>query len=318
MIGLCLDLAWKKDSEFQFFLTAAINVMTGRLELQERIRRHQKEPTDEDKLEIDRQRSIMSAEFELLEDSLRRCLAVDGDSNDGKPSFPTFIKKYEDNTDQFQNIDDDEPSTISILEAPPENTSEPSAMVGPEKRTLIIPSTSLPVDHPLCKLEMNLRQQQAHRYINALKEVIAEKSFQYTNVIRVAPRKSVITRARNAIMKLNHKIQFYAKVYCRCRAAFLRLGADKHILDRFRDLTKHDIKASSAIRDPNIPGSSSLRLSWIWQMSPADANSPSHLRECEECFSNLLIIIMFYFQFNVFIGYAHVLNIIAGEKKQFS
>lgn len=171
--------------------------------------------------------------------------------------------------------------------APPENPSEPLEMIdtiGPEKRPLIIPSTSLPVDHSLCKLEMNLRQQQAHRYINALKEVIAEKSFQYTSVIRVAPRKSVITRARNAILKLNHKIQFYAKVYCRCRAAFIRLGADKHILDRFRDLTKHDVKASSAIRDPNIPGSSSLRLSWIWQMSPADANSPSHLRECENYF----------------------------------
>ena len=36
-------------------------------------------------------------------------------------------------------------------------------------------------------LELHLRQQQANRYIVALQEVIAEKSFQYSNVIRVAP-----------------------------------------------------------------------------------------------------------------------------------
>ena len=256
-----------------------------RLELQERIQRHQKEPTEEEKIEIERQRSIMSAEFELLDESLRRCLAVDGNKNNDKLSFPTTIHRYEEDTEQFENIDDDLPSSIPDLDSPTIDNSPKSLdtleTIRPEKRSLIIPSTCLPVGHPLCNLELNLRQQQAKRYINALQEVIAEKSFQYTNIIWVAPRKSVITRARNVIVKLNNKIQFYAKVYSRCRAALVRLGADNRILNRFKNLTKQDIKASSAIKDPNIPGSSSLRLSWIWQLSSADANSPSHVRECK-------------------------------------
>ena len=38
--------------------------------------------------------------------------------------------------------------------------------------------------------------------------------------------------------------------------------------------------ASSAIVDPNIAGSTSLRLSWIWTMAAGEGNSPRHLEEC--------------------------------------
>ena len=305
-----------------------------RLELQERIRQLQKDPTEEERADIEHQRSIMSAEFEILDEYLRRSLAVDGNKNsldginncagdgnvnNGRVSIPTDIHKYTEDTDQFQNLDDNQLSNLDAGEVEDSSQSlDTIETIRPEKRPLIIPSTSLPFDHKLCKLELHLRQQQAHRYINALQEVIAEKSFQFTNIMRVAPRKSVITRARGVIVKLNFKIQFYAKVYCRCRAALIRLGADKPILDRFRNLTREDVKASSAIKDPNIPGSSSLRLSWIWQLSSADANSPSYLRECKKYFLLNLIIIMYYLQFTVFIGYVHVPNVIGGEKRAFS
>ena len=115
----------------------------------------------------------------------------------------------------------------------------------------------------------------------AIHELIAEKSFHYTHIIRVAPRKGVITCARNAIIKLNHKIAFYCKVYSRCCAALLRLAAGTVTLATFKILTKDDVKASSAVKDPNAPGSSSLSLSWIWQMSMANIHSPANLRECK-------------------------------------
>ena len=49
----------------------------------------------------------------------------------------------------------------------------------------------------------------------------------------------------------------------------VRLGADNTILERFRILLKEDVKASTAILKPNLPGSSNLHLSWIWQMGPS-------------------------------------------------
>jgi hypothetical protein len=241
-----MDYAWTKHGRktVSSDSTAVYYIMTpSRLELQDRIRRLQKEPTEEERADVDHQRSIMSAEFELLNENLRRSLAVDGNIDCGKASIPTNIHKYQEE-EQFLNLDDNQPSSVHNLDAPTvDNSSQPSdtmETIRPETRPLIIPSTSLPLDHPLCKLELDLRQHQANRYINALQEVIADKSFQYTNIIRGANRKSVVTRARSAILKLNYKIQFYAKVYCRCRAALIRLGADKQILERFRNLTRED------------------------------------------------------------------------------
>jgi hypothetical protein len=201
---------------------------------------------------------------------------------DGEETFLHSNHRYEDNIDEFENLDDDISSNVqsSHMSDNPHPSNNPVQSISPEKRQLNIPSTCLPRDHSMSQLEFHLRERQANRYIIALREVIAEKSFQYTNVIRVANRKSVVTRARNTITKLNQKISFYAKIYNRCRAALKYLGADEHTLQKYRILKKQDVKASSAIIDPNIPGSSSLRLSWIWQMSSADPNSPSHLREC--------------------------------------
>ena len=53
-------------------------------------------------------------------------------------------------------------------------------------------------------------------------------------------------------------------------------------LNTFRILLKEDVKASTAIRDPNIAGSSSLQLSWIWQTQTTRAESGLEMmRECE-------------------------------------
>ena len=108
----------------------------------------------------------------------------------------------------------------------------------------------------------------------------------------MAPQKSVITQVRNTITKLNQKITFFAKVYNHCHAALLYLGANEHTLQKFRILTKQDVKASSAIVDPNIPGSSSLQLSWIWKMSAADLDSPSHLHKCIEQHPEIIMILL--------------------------
>ena len=59
-----------------------------------------------------------------------------------------------------------------------------------------------------------------------------------------------------------------------------RLTADEETMTEFRVLTPHDVKASSAVVDPNSPGSTSLSLSWIWQTLMAGA-SPAKLHECK-------------------------------------
>jgi hypothetical protein len=56
-------------------------------------------------------------------------------------------------------------------------------------------------------------------------------------------------------------------MYARCRASLFILGADDAILSRFKVLNPPDVSASTALLKPNEPGSTSIKLSWIWQSS---------------------------------------------------
>src|SRR5260221_6408862 len=83
--------------------------------------------------------------------------------------------------------------------------------------------------------------------------------------MRNAPTKPVWTWAWGLIAKINEQIGQSCRVYGRACAALVRLNADEATLNKFLVLSKDDVKASTAILNPNIPGSSSHQLSWIWQ-----------------------------------------------------
>jgi len=174
--------------------------------------------------------------------------------------------------------------------------------IPPEERHLLMPSSCLVDGHPLRQIELEFRKDQAACYLKALREIVAEKSFHYSHVMRVAPSKGVRTRARTVIIKLNEKIALYSRIYSRCRMAMVRLGADDGTLSTFRLLLREDIKASTAVRDPNQRGGSSLRLSWIWHTGLSESDtSPETVHECLAnlpCIDHRLT----FLQFSVFIG----------------
>jgi hypothetical protein len=85
---------------------------------------------------------------------------------------------------------------------PPESMDESDKHLTPETRLLAMPSICLPNSHPFSHIELKLRKFQVYRYIMALREVIVEKSFQFTHVIQQAPRKTVIYRARNVVLRI--------------------------------------------------------------------------------------------------------------------
>lgn len=114
-------------------------------------------------------------------------------------------------------------------------------------------------------MELSHRISHANLHLNRIRDLIAEKSFQYSHVIRVSPRKGVNTHSRVAVKKLNLQISIQCRLYTQCRSRMVTLGADSATLNQFRTLTTEDIKASTAIVNPNEPGSTSLKLSWIWQ-----------------------------------------------------
>jgi hypothetical protein len=217
-------------------------------------------------LEVERLWLILCAEVENLHDLQRRAVV----------EFQR-IAPYDDNdSDAFDDIDEN--TVADVL--PLVDAAGGIGAIPIELCPLPMPSTALSADHPLQSTEVGLRVSQAKRCLHALQEIIADKSFQYLHVIRKAPRQAIRTRSRNNIKKLNDQLTYYSRVYSRCRSALLRLGADKETMQVFQVLRKEDLKASTALVNPNVPGSSKVHVSWLWESSATDADGTANTREC--------------------------------------
>ena len=278
----------KNDSKLNFNWALISLAYFCRIDLQDKVRRLAKDPREEARSEVERLRQRLTAEFLVLHtypNSLG--LSGEGHSSGAEDADPSA----------FDNLDDES----NEVGAGPDSDSERQVqqdndMLPPEQRSVILPSSHLQIGHALGKKELALRVKQAARYLAAIREAVAEKSFQYSHVMRKAPSKSVRTRSRASISNLNNRIALCCRVYGRARTALVQLGADDKTLNTFRILLKEDVKASTAILDPNIAGSSSLQLSWIWHTHASYVNSesgPEMMRECESptfihivCFKN--------------------------------
>lgn len=201
------------------------------------------------------------------------------------------------------------------------NTSGPLPI---EEQIIALPSNGN-TSNDYRELELAHRISMAEDQLNNIRNLIADKSFQFSHVIRVSPRKGVATRARAAVKRLNNQIAEHGRMYTRCRSCLVILGADPSVLSTFKILNPVDVAGSTAILNPNEPGSSSIKLSWIWQTSAthwlsfsgqnadvevnADlpAEDPASLLECVFSFFSLDYALN-YPQFDAFIGCVLELN----------
>ena len=192
---------------------------------------------------------------------------------------------------------------------------------GIERTLLILPSNGNVMGEAV-KVEIRHRIQQARRQISRLRDIIADISFQYSHVIWDSIHKSIRTTAQKHVKALHNDLVLHARIYSCCRTRLVALKCDAHWLDTFRVLNRSDLKASTAVLQPNIPGSTSIHLSWIWQTgrwhlfnSNADLNADANadadadratLLECSSVFILYLAFLLISCQSSVFTGYAHV------------
>ncbi len=166
----------------------------------------------------------------------------------------------------------------------------PGADIPPEHLKLALPSngnTDMDFEMP----EIAMRRKRADTLLSQIREIIAEKSFRYTEQLRAAPRKGVKTRARTAIDELERQLSFLCQVYTHCRDRMIDLGVDREVLNTFRQLSHDDVRCSTAVLKPNERGSTQLKLSWIWQSldrrveinaeEGPDSDDPATILECE-------------------------------------
>jgi hypothetical protein len=248
-----------------------------RIDVRDRVKRLQKEPREDSRLEVDRLRRILNTDLIHLQ-SLHSALHPTASATAERDAEDLHEESFNDSDDEGAEAQSAEENRII-------EQWDPELDLPPEHIPLHLPSSynTNTTAHPLRQAELALRVKQATRYLAGLRDAIAQKSFQYSHVMRSAPSKGIRTRSRTTIIRITDRISQYSKIYCRARAALVRLGADETTLTKFKYLTRDDVKASTAILDPNIPGSSSIRLSWIWETGPRISGSaPDAMRECKQ------------------------------------
>jgi hypothetical protein len=225
---------------------------------------------------IKRLRESLHADFSAHEGMSKNIAGIPANTlqRPGNPSPPSF-----------DDLDDDDTSSDHPMSESQSQPADAFVYPGPlpiHLMPITLPSNlQLPAGHPYCVLEITLRKRRAASQLTALREIIADKSFQYSHVIRPSTSRFLQSRARSAVKNLNKKISFHCRIYMTCRSAMITLGADAETLETFKVLSKDDVKASTALLDPNSPGSSTIQLSWLWRTGPQlDQRSPAALQEC--------------------------------------
>lgn len=259
-----------------------------RIDIRDRIRRLVCDPNEDDEIELGKLRNNLALQINVLESHPDRPIDIPVN-----PQQKNNSEVLEQNFN-LNNLDDfdlpDTPFDVEMDIAGQLSEDGPSAAaddnvfdINPELKVLPLPSNYPGSIEDYRMTEIDLRIKQASRALQVLRDLIAEKSFQYSHVIRVASRKDVGTRARASIKKLNHRIAYQCRVYGHCRQALIRLSASVPVLKKFRIIEKEDIRCSNAILNPNEPGSSRIRLSWIWQTSLSGLEGQSNTEAQREC-----------------------------------
>lgn len=181
------------------------------------------------------------------------------------------------------------PGELSEEADGPGRSSRPAAAAaGPESVSLPLPS-NLSVDqrtmlglNDLSAKELEIRQGHANDALHSVRLLLGKKSFAFRERLRPAVGKVQKTRAWAAIQALNTEINNVARVYTFNREAMIRLGLSQQDLTRtYKVLDRADLVTSTAILQPNLPGQSQHKLSWIWTQDLAPDMHDNHLSECE-------------------------------------
>lgn len=142
--------------------------------------------------------------------------------------------------------------------------------VPPEGIALLLPST---FGRAQCKadgleeyaeLEIALRQGQCNDQLHKCRIACGHKSFIYRSGIRHAQTYREKGRSHDELFGVDIKLAQHARCYRSARRALVDLDAPGPVLAKYRELQREDLKASTAIVDPNMRGQRSNKLPWIW------------------------------------------------------
>ena len=164
----------------------------------------------------------------------------------------------------------------------------PFGREGPEKALLLLPS-NIGLDKcvalgykSFAQQEKALRVGQMNDSLHGLRLAISRKAVVFREGLRSLRSKSKRTRSWDEILQVDGSVQHHARVYCRARIAFKKLGADASEMARFQPLTRTQLSVTTARIDPSLRGQRDSSLAWFWSIDvQADGQTAHGMTECE-------------------------------------
>lgn len=255
--------------------------MERRIELQRFVRKLGRDPTTEQKILLEDKRSRLRSQiddFERQANIYLGSLIV---------SHSLRMSNIEDWTD-LEDLDVD--YELPHFSATTIDISQIDESIPPELRLLPLPSAIIPDNlndnrelPEIASCEFDLRQGQANDALHDLRVSIAYKSYLYrTSVRNNSPTQSYTTRSYGEVRTIQTSIEQAAKTYRLARKTMTKLKPSNTLSLKYPALQKEDLRASTAVADPNAPGQRSEALSWIWNVPSVtpESGNPMHLDEC--------------------------------------
>ena len=132
--------------------------------------------------------------------------------------------------------------------------------------------------------EYELRKGQANEALQGVRVSIANLSFEYGKKLRKIKKSKVKkTRAWAGVQSVGRVLHHHRLIYAHAVAALQKLGDPENIVGiLYKPLEVKDMKANTAIADPNAAGQRNLRPAWFWAAElSGDTDDNSRLAECE-------------------------------------
>ncbi len=114
--------------------------------------------------------------------------------------------------------------------------------------------------------EAELRVGQMNDALQGLRIALGEKSLLLRTSVRNNKTQRTVGRAWAQVRREEEKVQKQLRAYNRAREAFIRLSPADSRFNKFKTITKDDLKVSGDIVEENRIGQRSDALSWIWRI----------------------------------------------------
>ncbi|KAI5986651.1 hypothetical protein EDD15DRAFT_2373117 [Pisolithus albus] len=192
-----------------------------------------------EKLSADRSRFIVDGRIYLrVDDEFER-----SDESDGR----TDLTLGQDTLDDEDAVSNDGYSNSSLVEvfgrASSNDPTSPYLLLPSKFGSTYCKANKL---HRLVQMELELHMGQANDALHGLRLALADKAVIFRGVVRPATNYSMRTRAWQMIHSIDTSVKQCAAIYRQCRLAMIALGADSDILDRYQELQKSHLSATTA------------------------------------------------------------------------